>query len=577
MVANLSGLVSDPQFQQLSRAEQRQALTGVTGDQTFNSLSDDDLGGFISRMNGSTSPAVPSAIANAASPAGGAGGSWTEDPQKEPSYLDVANSAYASNPSDPTLKKIGKSLGRTALMIPNLLSAATSGPSPEEKAQGYDPDNNLAADIYDRAVTLPVKHVVMDPSANAYERVNQAAQRQAASYAAKGRPVPTSAKIAKYAGEGLAAIPFVGPFALQEGEQAAKGDVAGTLTDVGAMALLPEGLRAASEYGEVSAPLRGPLKTAGIGLTPAEKLVKAGGPSVTDLKFPQTLDTAAQRLADQNNISPIRSVQDLADGAHDAAQKLWTNEIEPQIARHAGQVIDGRAVAQRIVGNISEGTADLFPGEADDAVNFAAGLEKDITLPKANEYLKTLNAKLESFYKMSPETRQAARVTDGQISAYESAADGLRDQIYSKLNALGEQDPQGLRQQYGALKNIQRVFGKRAIVVGRQAPLTIPQVLGTAAGLSEAVSSLTNGHPMTAIPGATMAAVPTVLRYLNAPDQLVRSAMKNIRPESSTSFRGALRTPTVAAAAAQRNRSTGQQAADYIDQKFPKFFNSRKR
>ena len=574
---NLSGLVVDPQFQQLSPAEQRQALSGVTGDPTFNSLSDDDIGGFISKMNGSNSPAVPSVIANAANPAGGAGGSWTPDPPKDPSYLDVANAAYSSNPNDPTLKKIGKSFGRTALMVPNLLSAATTGPYAQETADGYAPDDNLALKIYDRGITLPIKHVISDPSVNAYEHLNQVAAKQAASYAAKGKPLPTSAKIAKYAGEGLAAIPFVGPFALQEGEQAARGDVAGTLTDIGTMALMPEGIKAASEYGEVAAPLRGPLKSAGIGLTPTEKLVKAGGPSVNDLKFPQTLNTAADRLADQNAIKPIESVQDLADGAHEAAQKLWTNEIDPQIARHAGEVIDGRAVAQQIVNNISDGTADLFPHEADDAVNFAATLEKDITLPKANEYLKTLNAKLESFYKMSPEARQSSRVTDGQISAYESAADGLRDQIYSKLNALGENDPQGLRQQYGALKNIQRVFGKRALVTGRQAPLNIPQVLGTAAGLSEAAGTLLNGHPVAAIPGVTMAAIPTVLKYLNAPDQLVRSAMKNLRPGSSTSFRGALWTPAIGAAAAQRNKTTGQQAADHVAQKFPNFFQGKTR
>ena len=531
----------------------------------------DDLGGKqisppAGKIDFSDLEVAPSDVAASS----GVSGSWTEDSAAQKSgWIDTANAYYASNPTEPRPTRVGKSLGRTAMMVPNLISAAVSGPSAEEKSEGYAPDDNLAENIYDRAVTLPVKHVVMDPSANAYQHIDDLAHARDARFAAKGRPVPTSGKIAEYAGKGLAAIPFVGPFALQEGEQAAKGDVAGTLTDIGTMAALPEGVRAASEYGEIAAPLNKPLKAAGIGLSSTEKLVKAGGPSVTDLNFPKTLDTAAQRLADQDSIKPIRSVQDLADGAHEAAQNLWSNEIEPQVARHATEPIDGRAVAQRIVNNISEGTADLFPHEADDALNFAATLEKDIPLAKANEYLKTLNAKLKGFYNMSPEARQAARVTDGQISAYESAADGLRDQIYSKLNDLGEDDPQGLRQQYGALKQVQRVFNKRAIVVGRQAPLTIPQVLGAA----ESAGALLSGHPL----AATAGVIPTVLKYLNAPDTLVRGAMKNLTPSSSTSFRPALRTPTIAAAAPQRNQSTGQKAADYVQQKYPNFFTGKKR
>lgn len=575
MAGNLSGLVGDPQFQQLSPDEQRQSLSRVTGDSSFSTLSDTDLGSFISRVGGSSGSSVPPIIANAAKPAGGAGGSW-DDALSQPDWLRTANETYASNPNDPMLTRIGKSFGRTAMMIPNLMNAATAGPTAEEKSEGYAPDNNLGADIYDRAITLPAKHVVMDPSAQAYEHVDALAHAQNARAAAKGVPVPTSAKVAEGLGKGLAAIPLVGPFALSEGEQAAKGDVAGTITDIATVAALPEAARAASEYGEVAAPLRGPLKSMGVGLSPTEKLVKAGGPSVNDLKFPRTLDTAEQRLVDQDRVSPIRSVQDLADAAHNAAKQVWTNEIDPQISRHAAQVIDGRAVAQRIVDNVGEGTADLFPKEADDALNFAASLERDIPLPKANEYLKTLNAKLEGFYKMSPEARQASRVTDGQMQAYESAADGLRDQIYSKLNALGENDPQGLRRQYGSLKNIERVFNKRAIVVGRQAPLTIPQVLATAGGVSEAAGELMKGNPVAAIPGAMLSAIPTVLKYLNAPDQLVRSAIKNMRPSRAPLVddptTSALRTSATVAAGAPQNDTLGQRAADYVGNNFPGFF-----
>ena len=55
-------------------------------------------------------------------------------------------------------------------------------------------------------------------------------------------------------------------------------------------------------------------------------------------------------------------------------------------------------------------------------------------LSKANAYLKTLNAQLEETgIKMSPEARAAAGVTDGRISSMEDAANGLRQEMYSKF------------------------------------------------------------------------------------------------------------------------------------------------
>src|SRR5207249_5867047 len=204
-------------------------------------------------------------------------------------------------------------------------------------------------------------------------------------------------------------------------------------TDVATLGALPEGIKQARSFGVVAAPLRVPLKASGIGLSATEELVKAGGPSVTDLKFPQTIDTAAQRLSEQNSISPIKTVQDLADGAHDAADRLWTQEYAPKIARHAAQTIDGSSIADGMVNNISSGTAELFPEEADKIVDFASKLDKPLTLPKAQEYLQTLNTKLKAFYKMTPEARHAALISDGQLAAYEGAVDGLKNQIDAKL------------------------------------------------------------------------------------------------------------------------------------------------
>jgi hypothetical protein len=277
-------------------------------------------------------------------------------------------------------------------------------------------------------------------------------------------------------------------------------------------------------------------KASGVGLSPIEKLTKAGGPSVRTLNFPETLQTAAPELARQNAASPIKSVQDVADAAHTGANRIWTEQIEPQIQRNASAKIDGTQIANQIRSGVGEGMTDLFPEQAKAANSFADKFEGPLTLAKSNEYLKTLNAQLKSFYKMSPEARAAAGVTDGRISSMENAADGLRQQMYSKLDSLGEQDPAGLRQQYGALKNVQDVFQKRAIVAGRQAPLNLQQIIGLSGGLGEATGAVASGHPMAALGGVAAAAVPTILKYFNSPDMLAQRGIRGLEvpPEANT-------------------------------------------
>jgi hypothetical protein len=275
-------------------------------------------------------------------------------------------------------------------------------------------------------------------------------------------------------------------------------------------------------------PLKGPMKASGIGLSPVEKLTKAGGPSVTEANFPQAVEKAAPRLVEQNAIKPIKSVQDMADAAHEAADRLWKDTVEPQIAKHGSLPIDGNAVSKTILSGVDEGMRDLFPKQAKDAEDFASKFSGNLPLSKAATYVKTLNAKLKSYYKMSPEGRAAANVTDGDMTAMSDAADALRDQIYSKLEAAGEKNPADTRLQYGALKQIQKVFQKRAIVAGRQAPLNLQQALALMAGAGEAAGAVATGHPMAAAAGVVPPAIATGLRYMNSPDSLTRRGVAGL-------------------------------------------------
>jgi hypothetical protein len=317
------------------------------------------------------------------------------------------------------------------------------------------------------------------------------------------------------------AIPVVGPWAANLGEQAGTGDVGGALARGGVQVAAAElGGKAIKATKELAGKGLTNLaqKTGTGGFTPEVALEKAGRPAVYERNFKENVQRALPRLIDENKIEPIKDPEGMADAAHNAAQKLWDNEAQPQINRHGTELMNGKSVADAMRKGVDEGTRDLFPKEAEEADALADKLDGLMSLRKASVYLKTLNAQLKGFYRMDPQARYAKGVTDGKVSAMEDAADALRDGIYSRLEALGEKDPAGLRQQYGALKQIERVFEKRAIVHGRQAPLNLPQAIGAIVGVA--------GHPIAA-------GVPLLTKYLNSPETLIRGAVKESKPSGT--------------------------------------------
>ena len=295
--------------------------------------------------------------------------------------------------------------------------------------------------------------------------------------------------------------------------------------------------------------IKGAAKASGIGLSPIEKLVKAAGPSVHDANFPQALETAAPELARQHAATPVHTVGDMAEAAHTAADNLWKQQIEPQISRNATEVINERlpesapegfpkaeaqgSIGDKIRGSVDPGMERMFPEQAAKVTNFAQKLDGPMTLAEANENLRALNAELKSYYKMTPEGRAAAGITNGLTSAMEEGASGLRQQMYDKLDSLGETDPAGLRKQYGALKQVQDVFRKRAIVSGRQAPLNLQQLITFAGGAGESAGALFTGHPIAALAGAVPITAASLLKYFNSPDMLVRRGLSGL-PEAAT-------------------------------------------
>lgn len=146
---------------------------------------------------------------------------------KEPGLIETANAYYNAppQPGEGTIARIGRSLGRTAMMPVNLAAAAVTPANEEEKKQGFGGAAQFGP--------LQAHRLVTAPSEQAAEDVD----RTALSTAAKGGH-PSTAAI--YGGHALASLPMIGPWALSTGKRAAQGDVAGALTDTAAMGVLPK-------------------------------------------------------------------------------------------------------------------------------------------------------------------------------------------------------------------------------------------------------------------------------------------------------------------------------------------------
>jgi hypothetical protein len=270
--------------------------------------------------------------------------------------------------------------------------------------------------------------------------------------------------------------------------------------------------------------------------------------------FADKAELALPRLAAEHASTPITNLDDLSDAAHSAANKLWNTEIVPQIQKFANEVIPGKPVADAIRRGVLAGDADLFPEAADAASDFAKKFDSDMSLQQASDRLQSLNRKLSSLYKLDPASRYAATANSPTVEAMESGANELRQQIYSKLESLGETDPAGLRKTYGALKTVEQAAEKRAVVVGRAAPLNLAQQLATVGGAMHAVGHLAVGDVPGAVVGVAPIAAAKATKVLNSPEHLIGNALN---PEG-----GAIR--ALAQKAAMPVANIGSQAGQAI-------------
>lgn len=272
------------------------------------------------------------------------------------------------------------------------------------------------------------------------------------------------------------------------------------------------------------------------GWTGEEALVKAARPSVTeDAKFREAIQTAAPRIIQAAKNTAIKSMGNFEDLLHDAANSIRTNEFGPMIQQNASATVQAGSIRSKILAKITPQMRQYAPEDVEELRQFAARFN-DMPLQKAEQDLQYFNAQLKKFYKMNPVERAANLKINATMTKYEAAADALRDSIYSKIKAINpDAVPEALQKQYGALKDLERVVGKRATVADRAAPLNLSEVIGLISGAMEGVGAIAAGHPMLAAGAAVPYLAAKVAKRANAPETLTRLGVKALAREATPS------------------------------------------
>ena len=301
------------------------------------------------------------------------------------------------------------------------------------------------------------------------------------------------------------------------------------------------GAAVAETAGAIAKPL---AEKFGIGTEATEDAARGARPAKRNYRFADDFVKAAPRMDAENAITPARTVEDWADNTKAAREKLYADEIQPLVDRHANEALDGAKIADQIrngklnpatgkmEGGISEEMRNEDPDEAAKmeqlANKFMAGSQNvgpqtPLRVENAESRLQYYNAKLAStgFWSKSPAERAAKLKTDGTVAGLKAAGDAIRDELYNKLEALEPgSDVRGLKQEYGALRNVEDEIRGRINVNNRQVPISLKETIGLITGLG-------HGGPV----GAAMAAIPVLDRFGNSPENLIaRGVQKAARP-----------------------------------------------
>lgn len=241
------------------------------------------------------------------------------------------------------------------------------------------------------------------------------------------------------------------------------------------------------------------------------------------------------------------TINELDDAIMKSKGKVW-DAYEQMLGPNQKAVIDGNPIADAIAGSIDKRTALQNPSLMNRILEVADTYRRKMSVKEAEEFLQKVNAELESYYAKNKVGRKTAS-QDPTVSYLLNESEGLRTQLYAKLNELTGGNANELKALYGSLSNVGKEVSGRANVYNRQQPASLQETIHYPLAVARGVLSVARGDVAGAGESLLQIGVSRALKERNSTDGLLRAAFKKVGD-----YKGPLPIGNQAAAGAARLR-----------------------
>lgn len=204
-----------------------------------------------------------------------------------------------------------------------------------------------------------------------------------------------------------------------------------------------------------------------------QELKEVAPPTNKELGYDQHLKVASRYIAEQERLTPINPKAELSpirqavDNVKMAKQRLWDEKISPVIEKNYAVTIDGANIGKAIKDNVSSYTLRHEPRLAKMVEDYADSFNGKLSIKDLNDAVAELNAKTNAYQKALPEVKAMMENADPIISAKIRAVEAMRDELYGKLDELGNPEVRQLKKDYGSLKQIQTAIERKVVPAER--------------------------------------------------------------------------------------------------------------
>lgn len=240
-------------------------------------------------------------------------------------------------------------------------------------------------------------------------------------------------------------------------------------------------------------------------------------PTSTTPYTPEQFNRASPYLDVEHAAKPIQTVESLRDAADNAISA---------IEAHIGTAVDAHPSDLIRVNVVDAVKAALMKSPRKSALNAGLrelddlGLDQPLTVQRAEQIRRQLNAENSALLKKNSYDVSTARQADPGFAAREAAAKSLRDGIYQQLEARGIQGVRELRQDEGALIAIRNASERQMFNAEKRVSGT-----GSNGPVRRVIADVTRIAPKVGPYIADVVAKPNQTR-----DQLVRRAFELRHP-----------------------------------------------